>query len=162
MGIPVFEPYKDTEHKRLKTKLGNFAIQSFPIPHQDVENRGFIIDVNGQRICYMCDLEYCGWDLSKMDINVLILECNYIMDLVDEDAPNLVHKVQGHLELETCIGIIKMCQKRLHKVILVHMSKGATMDREKAMQRIREEIPYYISVEFAKSNTEYDLNEIPF
>lgn len=161
MGVPVFLPYK-LGKKHIRTMLDDFMVESFQVPHNGTDNYGFLIDIDEQRICYMCDLEYCPYDLSDKDINVLIIECNYISDLVDDDIPNLRHKCLGHLELETCLGIIKMCQKRLHKVILIHMSKGVTMDRERAMKRIREEIPFYVEVDFAKSGETYDLNKIPF
>lgn len=162
MGIPVFEPYKDKEHKRLRTKLGDFQIESFPVPHNDNENRGFIITVDNQKICFLIDLEYCPYDLSKQDINVLIVECNYISDLVPDDLPNIQHKVIGHCNLETTIGIILNCKKHLRKVVLTHMSKGVTMDKERALKEIKASIPPYIEVVFAKENTVEDISECPF
>ena len=162
MGISVFEPYKDTDHKRLRTRLGGFQIESFPVPHNGTENRGFLIRTDGQTICFLIDLEYCPYDLSKQDINILIVECNYMDELVNDDIPNIRHKVLGHCELNTTIGIIQNCQKRLRKVILTHMSKGSTFDKELAMQSIKGAIPAYIEVEFAKENTVIDLSEIPF
>lgn len=162
MGIPVWEPYKDTEHKRLRTRLGDFQIDSFPVPHNGCENRGFIIEVDSQKICFLIDLEYCPYDLSKQDINVLIVECNYISDLVDDKLPNIVHKTLGHCELQTTIGIIQNCKKHLQKVFLIHASKGVTMDKDRALKKIRESIPEYIEVEFCKDNTVYDISECPF
>ena len=102
------------------------------------------------------------YDLSKIPINILIIECNYIEELVDDDIPNLRHKVLGHCSLDTCIGIIQNCKKHLRKVILIHASKGVTMDKEKALKTIRENIPTYINVEFAKDGESYDISEIPF
>lgn len=162
MGIPTHTPYKDTEHKRLRTKLGDFQINSFPVPHNGCENRGFIIEVDGQKICFLIDLEYCPYDLSKQDINVLIVECNYISDMVPDDLPNIQHKVIGHCELQTTIGIIYNCQKYLRKVILTHMSKGSTMDKERALKEIKTSIPEYIEVVFAKENAVEDISEVPF
>ena len=146
----------------MKTRLGEFQIESFPVPHNETENRGFIIDVDGQRICFMVDLEYCPFNLSDLGINILIVECNYIADLVNDDIPNLRHKCLGHCSLDTTLGIIKMCQKHLRKVFLIHASKGVTMNKERALETIRAEIPAYIEVEFCKDDSEYDLSEIPF
>lgn len=162
MGIPVWEPYKDTEHKRLRTKIGDFQIESFPVPHNSVENRGFLIKADEQTICFLVDLEYCPYDLSQQSINILIVECNYIEDLVDDDIPNLRHKCLGHCSLDTCIGIIQNCKKYLQKVFLIHASKGVTMDKDRALKKIREVIPEYIDVEFCKDNTVYDISECPF
>lgn len=162
MGIPTWEPYKDTEHKRLKTRLGDFTVESFPVPHNGVENRGFLIKTDGQTICFLIDLEYCPYDLSRQDINVLIVECNYISELVPDDLPNIQHKIIGHSCLDTTIGIIKNCQKHLRKVFLIHASKGVTMNKERALKEIREQIPDYIEVEFCRDNTVYDISECPF
>lgn len=162
MGIKTYTPYKFTEIKRAKARIGDFIIESFPLPHNGVENRGFIITVDGQKICFLIDLEYCPYDLSKQDINVLIVECNYISDLVDNSLPNIVHKTLGHAELQTTIGIIQNCKKHLRKVILTHMSKGATMNKERALKEIKANIPNYIEVVFAKDNTIEDISETPF
>ena len=162
MGIPTYAPYKDTEHKRMKTRLGSFEIESFPVPHNGVENRNFLIRVDGQTILFLIDLEYCPYDFSKLPINILICECNYIESLVNDDIPNLRHKVLGHLELNTAIGIIQNCKRHLRKVFLTHASKGVTMDKTKAIEQIRQSIPEYIECEFVKDNTEYNISEIPF
>lgn len=162
MGLKVYTPFNSTEYLRQRTAIGDFLVESFPVPHNGVENRGFIITVDGQRICFLIDLEYCPYDLSKQDINILIVECNYISELVPDNIPNLKHKVMGHCELNTTIGIIKNCQKRLRKVILTHMSKGSTFNKEIALNRIKAEIPEYIEVVFAKDDTVEDISEIPF
>ena len=162
MGIKTYTPYKFAEIKRARVKIGDFTIESFPVPHNGVENRGFIITVDGQKICYLCDLEYCPFDLSKQDINILICECNYISDLVDDSLPNIVHKTLGHCELSTTIGIINNCKKHLRKVVLVHMSKGVTFNKQVALERIKSEIPKFIEVEYAEENKVSDLSEIPF
>ena len=162
IGIPVFEPYKDTEHKRLRTRLGEFQIDSFPVPHNSCENRGFLITTEEQTVCFLVDLEYLPYNLESYKIDTLIVECNYISELVDDDIPNLRHKCLGHCSLDTTIGIIKNCQKHLKYVYLIHMSKGETMDRIKAMERIRQEIPAYISVNFCRDNTAYNISPCPF
>ena len=158
----MFLPYRHPEKPRIRTHLGDFRIDSFPVPHNGCENRGFIIEVDGQKICFLIDLEYCPYDLSKQGINVLIVECNYISDLVDDKLPNIVHKTLGHSELQTTIGIIQNCKKHLRKVILTHMSKGATMDKERALKEIKTAIPPNIEVVFAKDNAVEDISEIPF
>lgn len=161
MGIPIFLPYK-FDKPRMRTMLGDFVIETFPVPHNGCENRGLIINTEGQRICFLIDLEYCPYDLSKQHIDVLVVECNYISDLVDENLPNIVHKTLGHCELQTTIGIIQSCEKHLRKVILTHMSKGATMDKKRALQEIRDVIPSYIEVTFAKRYLVEDISETPF
>ena len=158
---PVWKPY-ESANKRQRTHLGNFRVECFDLPHNGCDNRGFIIESDRQKICYMTDMEYCPYDLSDKGINILVVECNYISELVNDDSPNERHKVLGHCELNTTIGIIKMCSKHLRSVFLVHASKGSTMDKGKALNRIKEQIPAYIKCEFVKENTEYDISECPF
>ena len=161
MGIPTYTPYKDTEHKRLRTTLGDFRVESFPVPHNGVENRGFLISADGQTICFMTDLEYCGYSLASQNIDTMIVECNYMEELVSEDLPQYTHKVLGHCSLNTTIGILQDNLKNLKHVVLVHMGQG-TLNREKAMQRIREVVPEWITVEWAKAGETYDLSACPF
>ena len=162
MGIPTYTPYKDEEHPNQRTKLGSFGIRCFRVPHNGCENRGFLIDADGQTICFLIDLEFCPFDMSRQGIDTLIVECNYIDELVDEQAENYAHKVLGHASLNTTIGIIKNCQKDLRRVLLTHASKGVTMDKEQALERIRQEIPPYIKVDFCKDDTAYDISLCPF
>lgn len=157
---PVWEPYL-SEQKRQHTHLGDFDIQCFDLPHNGVENRGFIIKVDGQTICYMTDLEYCPYSLTSQNIDTMIVECNYMKSLVPDDLPNLQHKVLGHCELETTIGILQGSLKTLKHVILIHMGQG-TLNREKAMERIREVVPEYITVMWAKADRNYDISACPF
>lgn len=161
MGIPVFEPYKDVEHKRLKTRLGEFQIESFDVPHHETENRGFLITVDGTTIAYMTDLEYCGWDLSSRNINVLLLEMNYQKSRI-EGSTHLEHTVLGHCEEQTAIDIIKANSKYLRTVILCHMSNSGALDRDLAMQHIREQIPAFIEVRWSVPGESVDISEIPF
>lgn len=157
---PVWQPYL-SESKRQHTHLGEFDIQCFDLPHNSVENRGFIIRVDGQTICYMTDLEYCPYSLASQNIDTMIVECNYMSSLVSDDLPNLQHKVLGHCELETTIGIIKDNMQSLKNVILIHMGAGS-LDRIAAMIRIRKIIPSYMNVNWAKAGETYNISKIPF
>ena len=157
---PVWEPYL-SEQKRQHTHLGDFDIQCFDLPHNGVENRGFIIRVDGQTICYMTDLEYCPYSLTSQNIDTMIVECNYMKNLVPDDLPNLQHKVLGHCELGTTIGILQVSLRTLKHIILVHMGQG-TLDREKAMERIRDVVPEYITVMWARADKNYDISACPF
>ena len=157
---PVWQPYL-IDKPRLHTHLGDFDIQSFPLPHNGVENRGFIIRVDGQTICYLTDLEYCGYSLTSQNIDTMIVECNYMTNFVSNDLPNLQHKVLGHCELETTIGILKDNLKSLKHVILIHMGQG-TLVRDMAMERIREVVPEYITVVWARAGRNYDISKTPF
>lgn len=157
---PVWHPY-ESKFKQQHTYLGDFEINCFDLPHNGVENRGFIIRVDGQTICYMTDLEYCPYSLTSQNIDTMIVECNYMKNLVPDDLPNLQHKVLGHCELDTTIGILQGSLRTLKHIILVHMGQG-TLDREKAMERIRDVVPEYITVMWARADRNYDISACPF
>ena len=41
MGVPMLLPYR-LEAKRIRTMIGSYIIESFPVPHNGVENRAFL------------------------------------------------------------------------------------------------------------------------
>ncbi len=141
--------------------MGIYECESFTLPHNGCPNVGYLIRVDGTTIAYMTDMEYCGWDLSKQNINVMLIEMNYQKDRIDGND-HLTHVVLGHAEEQTTIGVITNNMKYLRKVILCHMSKSGALDRELAMQHIREVVPEYIDIEWAHSCETYNIDEIPF
>lgn len=161
MGVPVWQPYL-SEHKRQRTHFGEFECESFELPHNGCPCVGYLIRIDGTTIAYMTDMEYCGWDLSNQNIDVMLIELNYQKDRITEMDEHRQHTVLGHAEEQTTIDIIKNNMKQLRTIILCHMSKSGALDRDLAMKHIREVTPFYVSVEFAQSGKEYNLNEIPF
>lgn len=161
MGIKVWQPYLDTEHKRIRTRLGEFEVECFDVPH-GVECRAFLITINETKILYASDFEYIGYDLSSQNINVMLIELNYQKDRITEMDEHRRHTVLGHAEEQTTIEIIKHNMKHLRTVVLCHMSMSGALDRELAMQHMRSVIPDYIDIQYAKSRLEVNLNECPF
>ena len=162
MGVSVWQPYKDTNHKRLKTKIGCFQISSFDVPHNGCENRAFIITVDGVRILYATDYEYIPYELSEQKINIALVEMNYQSDRINSLDQHREHTVLGHAEEKTVIELVSTIKKSLRKVILCHMSMSGALDRELAIEHMRETIPAYIGIQFAKVGEEIDISEVPF
>lgn len=160
MGVIVWKPY-EINRKRCRTNIGDFEIECFDVPHNGTENRAFLIMADNTTILYATDFEYIPYDLSRKNINVMLIEMNYQKDRIDGND-HLTHVVLGHAEEQTTIGVIKNNMKHLRKVILCHMSKSGALDRELAMEHIREVVPEYIQVDWAKANTTFDISEIPF
>ena len=68
----------------------------------------------------------------------MLIECNYIADMVDMDIPNYEHKILGHCELETCKGIVETNKSdALQNVILCHTAKRNLRIRIELLQRLR-------------------------
>lgn len=156
----MWQPYL-SEHKRQRTHFGEFECESFSVPHNGCPNVGYLIRVGGQVIAYITDMEYVPYSLKSQNIDTMIVECNYMKNLVPDDLPNLQHKVLGHCELDTTIGILQGSLRTLKHIILVHMGQG-TLDREKAMERIRDVVPEYITVMWARADKNYDISACPF
>ena len=161
MGIPTWCPYY-SDKVRQKTHLGDFEIECFDVPHNGTPNRAFLITVDESTILYCTDFEYVPYDLSKKNINVMLIELNYQSDKIADMDNHRQHTVLGHAEEQTTIGAILKNKRNLRKVILCHMSKSGSLNRETAMQHIREVVPDYIDVVWARENTVEDISECPF
>lgn len=162
LGIKVFTPYEDLERLQadnnvmLVEKMGGFDITAFQVPHNGTRNCGFLIRVDGQKILYLTDLEYCPYSFNKQHIDHMLIECNYIKDMVDTDIPNYVHKVRGHCELGTTKGIVEINNSDdLRTIILCHMGVD-TCDNDKIIAEVAKIAPQ-ANVMCAKANTEVEL-----
>lgn len=161
IGIPTWCPYY-SDRVRQKTHLGIFEIECFDVPHNGTANRAFLIRVQGTTIFYCTDYEYVPYNLNKQNINVMLIEMNYQSDRIADMDEHRKHTVLGHAEEQTTIGVITNNMKNLRKVILCHMSTSGSLDRDLAMNHIREVVPGYIDVVWAKENTTEDISECPF
>lgn len=66
-----------------------------------------------------------------MNINHILIECNYQQELVDRDLPNYEHKIRGHCSLNTCKEFIKVnSTDSLQTVILCHLGQETTEPEE--------------------------------
>ena len=73
MGFNVWQPYLD-EKTYQKKQFGKFNVQCFDLPHNGTPNRGFLIKVDGQKILYMTDFEYCPFRFNAQKINHILIE----------------------------------------------------------------------------------------
>ena len=147
MGIPVFAPYESLdrieadEKVMLAEKFGNFIIRAFQLPHNGTRNCGFLIEVDGQKILYMTDFEYCTYVFAKQKVNHILIECNYQQELVDRDLPNYEHKIRGHCSLDTCKEFIKVnATDSLQTVIMCHLGQETT-EPEECIAEIQKIVP---------------------
>ena len=164
MGISVFKPYDETKACPLKIKYGNFDIQAFKLPHNGTPNYGYYIKVDGQRILYLTDFEYCPYVFAKQKINHFLIECNYQQELVDRDLPNYEHKIRGHCSLDTCKEFIKVnATDSLQTVILCHLGQE-TAEPEECVAEVQKIVPS-ANVDVARAGLEVELrnmDECPF
>ena len=145
MGFQVWRPYIEyaefTSPRIYRKVFGKFSVQCFPLPHNGTDNFGFLIDVDGQKILYMTDFEYCPFKFTTQKINHILIECNYQQELVDRDLPNYEHKIRGHCSLSTCKEFIKVnATDSLQTVILCHLG-GETAEPEECVAEVQKIVP---------------------
>lgn len=162
MGIPVWQPYLDEEHRRLKTRIDEFIIESFDVFHNHVPCRAFIITVDEEKILYATDFEVISYDLHKQDITVMLVELNYLNEMVDENNDHIVHLCRGHAETRTTLEFVKHNSKKLHTVLFCHMSKSGSLDRDKVAEMIPDYIPAWCRWAWCKDGETYNIDSIPF
>lgn len=160
IGIKVWKPYLDTENKIQSKMFGNFKVTCIPVSHDDTECRAFLIECDGEKLLYATDLEYLPYSFKNQKLNHMLIECNYIPEMVEDEADNRNHVYKGHCSLDTTIGIIKANKTdSLRNVILCHLSEK-NCDSDKIINEVRK--VYQNDLYVAKKGIEIDLNECPF
>lgn len=166
IGIPVWQPYLDgfEINQVQKRGYGNFKITSFELPHDGINNCGFLIEISWQKILYMTDFEYCRYAFKKQKVNHILIECNYQQEYIDRDLPNFEHKVRGHCSLDTCKEFVKTnATDSLETVILLHIGQE-TCDPIECVAEIKK-VANKAYVDYARAGLEVELkgrNKCPF
>ena len=164
MGIPVWEPFLD-ENKVQRRYFGGFMVRSFDVPHDNEPCVGYLIECpNHDRLLYATDCEYIRYSFKKMNLNHILIECNYQQELVNRDLPQYTHKIRGHCSLSTCKEFIKVnATDSLQTVILCHLGRE-TAEPEECISEIQSIVPG-ANVCVAERGLEVELrnkNECPF
>ena len=111
---------------RRTRQIGSFTVVPFNVPHDtEIECYGYLIkhEEMGQ-LLFMTDLEYCKYNFSKLNIEHIMVEANYDMELVDRDEPNYEHRLRGHMSLDTALKFIQTNDNpALRNVVLIHLSE---------------------------------------
>lgn len=158
MGIKVWKPYHETnltDHM----KFGGFSAQCFSLPHNGTANFGFYINTGGQKILYLTDYEYCKFNFKSLQVNHILIECNYQKELVERDLPNYEHKIRGHASLETCKSFITANKTNtLRTVILCHMGAETTI-AEECLAEVQKVAGEGASVFVAQKGLDVELKE---
>lgn len=155
-------------------KVGTFIITPFYVPHttRDKETRalipcpnfGYLIEHEEMgKLLYMTDFEYSPFTFKEQRINHILIECNYIEDMVDRQQENYFHRLQGHCSLDTCKGIIEENKtSAMRTVTLCHLSESAA-DPDKILTDIQEVAGKRVNVSIAWAGMRpVSLNLCPF
>lgn len=176
-GIPVYTAFETQTALEVITgerttpisplvarQIGSFTVTPFNVPHDtEIECYGYLIkhEEMGQ-LLFLTDLEYCKYNFSKINIEHIMVEANYDMELVDRDEPNYEHRLRGHMSLDTALKFIKTNDNpALRNVILIHLSDKCG-DPAKFSQKAKETVKYGANVYVARKGLEVNLDLCPF
>lgn len=134
-GIKIFCPFQEDKKS---AQFGGFTIQAFELPHGETKSYGFYIrhEEIGQ-LLFLTDFEYCEYDFSKLNVEHILIECNYQLDMVDVDAPNFKHKIQGHCADTTCLEFIKHNYSPHTRTISIIHTNPMSLDEKAIVERIK-------------------------
>lgn len=159
MGLKVFTPY-ESENPPKKVDMKPFSVQIFPLPHGETTCYGFYIKFDDHKLLYLTDFEYCPFVFKKNQPDVIICECNYQTKYLNLDAENIMHKVTGHCELETCKEFVKTnATDALTTVILTHLGVG-TCDGKECVSEIKKVVNQGVNVDYARAGESYILKGV--
>lgn len=185
-GIQIYTNDETVENMNIRTgelmkgvperypfKAGSFNVIPFELPHTTYDkdtkmlihcpNYGYLVEHEEMgKLLYMTDFEYCIYSFQKMQVEHLVIECNYCEELVDRSEVNYSHRLKGHCSLPTCKQFIKQNRtESLRTVTLVHLS-GQASDACKIQKEIQEVAGSNVLVQIGRAGLEVDLNLCPF
>lgn len=159
--------------ERYPFRAGSFIATPFELPHTTYDkeakmlipcpNYGYLIQHEEMgNLLYMTDFEYCIYSFRRIQVEHLVIECNYCEELVDKTDANYAHRLKGHCSLSTCKQFIKQNRiESLRTVTLVHLS-GQASDARKIQREIQEVVGSNVLVQIGRAGLEVDLNLCPF
>lgn len=139
-------------------QCGEFKIMGFYVPHDGCPNFGYLIQHEEMgRLLYLTDLEYCPYSFKNLRVQHLLIEANYIEDLVNREAENYAHQIRGHCSLNTCKGIVEVNKTLgLLTITLIHLS-DKVCDPNRVLEEIKEVAGDRAEVNVAAPGLKIDL-----
>lgn len=179
-GIPICTSSGTLEFLKIKNidglksgywyQFGEFNITPFNVQHDCVEPFGFLIRHEEMgTMLFATDTEYIKYDFSKLNLDHILIECNYSDDIITSREDNgsinkgLANRVKNtHMELKTCVDFVKNNNNNLLKnVVLLHLSdanSGARLFKKEVEKVVSEHVNVFI----ADSGLEVDVDRYRF
>lgn len=158
-GIPIYAPFDLDDPTKNVENFGGFNIIPFELPHGETKSYGFYIThPEIGKLLFLTDCEYSPVSFKDMKVNHILVECNYDTQYVDLDAPNFRHKVEGHMNLDTCREFVRHnASPELRSVVLIHGSNA--VNPSEAVQAIKDVVDPDVAVEYAVKGLEMELKK---
>ena len=154
LGIRVFTPYEDPADQ-MCVRFGRYVIDTFKLPHNGTQNRGFLIRNMAFTMLYLTDFEFCGFYFKHIRPNVMLVECNHTK--ADDEAANYAHVVLGHASLYVTKEFVRVnATENLTNVILCHLS-DTNADPQLIREHIESVVPPMTKVDIAEKGMVIEL-----
>lgn len=155
-GLDVWHPYL-IDGGRDRRTFRKYAIESFSVPHDQTPCCGFYIrHISGFKMLYLTDLSYCPYRFDKLNVDSILIECNYDEDLLNHDLIHLKHKVLGHLNLKNCMKFLDINKsENLKSVTLCHLSNA--LDIESTISGMKLFLGDNVAVDYADKGKVIEL-----
>lgn len=122
-GVQVFYG-GDNQNIIQKFYRGHLIIQ-VPIEHGDTINNAFIIKYEDECILYATDFNICKTKLNLFKFTQVIIECNYIEELIKVVDVKTKRQINTHMGLDGLKNFLDTLDLTECKEIdLIHMSQG--------------------------------------
>lgn len=146
-------------------KAADWTIVPFDIDHDAAEPLGFLIAHNDRKILYLTDTDHCKYQFK--DLNFLIVECNYMAEiLAEKEANNEIAKPfaerlrNSHIALETLVPWMQALDlDKCEKIVLVHLS-AANSNEQRMIETVEKATG--ITTVCANAGDVLDLDAIGF
>lgn len=141
-------------------KIGDFFIRPFSVEHDAVEPLGFLIQhiPTGEKLLFATDTFYIRYKFQKLDY--VILECNYIKDILDKNVslgyiPEAFKKrlLTSHFSLDNVKKFLSANDiSSVKKIVLIHLSDGNS-----DAKRMKDEIEELAQIETVIADKNMDI-----
>lgn len=111
-----------------RTTIGSYSVIAFNTEHDCPGSLGFIIRSNrtGESLLFLTDTKYIKFNLNGFRFNYVMIECNYVDELLESQEINFALKkrlINSHMSLTTCIKTLKSFDlSKCKEIYLVHLS----------------------------------------
>lgn len=110
-----------------KFQAENIEIYRVPILHSKVNNNALIIKTPDECVLYATDFSLCEYDLSEFRFTHILVECNYLEELVNQctDKVRKQENIDRHMGLEGLkIFLDSLDLSECQEIDLIHLSQS--------------------------------------
>ena len=114
-----------TKNANFTPKNLNLGIFRIPIEHGDTNNCALVLQTDDECVLYATDFNLCEYDLSPFKFTHILVECNYLEELVNKCSSRVrrENNIDRHMGLEgTKIFLDSLDLSNCREIDLIHMS----------------------------------------